>query len=199
MEIKQGPKVFSTFEAGRVCGVVHTTVINWVNKGLLKAHTTPGGHRRIALADLVDFMRRFEMPIPEDLSGRRRRILVAEDDPAVQRMLRRALSALEGVEVEACASGLEALISIGREAPDLLVLDIRIPQVNGFEVLKVLRANAQTRPVRIVVVTGEALPREDEAVLRRDADAFFRKPVELAAFRRRAAELLELDPVPAGD
>lgn len=200
MEIKPRPKVFSTFEAGRICGVVHTTVINWVNRGMLKAHTTPGGHRRIALPDLIDFMKRFEMPIPEDLAGRRKRILVAEDDAAVQRMLKRALSALEGVDVEACASGLEALMRIGKEAPDLLVLDIRIPQVNGFEVLKLLRANEQTKPVRIIVVTGEALSRDDESVLRDDADAFFRKPIEVAAFRRRASELLELElPVPAGE
>lgn len=193
MEIKNCPKVFSTFEAGRVCGVVHTTVINWVNRGLLKAHTTPGGHRRIALPDLVDFMRRFEMPIPDDLAGRARRILIAEDDPVVQRMLRRALAGLEGVEVEACASGLEALMRIGKEAPDLLVLDIRIPQVNGFEVLSLLRANEQTRPVKIIVVTGEALSQDDEAALRDDADDFFRKPIEVAAFRRRAGDLLELD------
>lgn len=192
--------MFSTFEAGRVCGVVHTTVINWVNKGLLKAHTTPGGHRRIALQDLVEFMQRFEMPIPPDLAGRRRRILIVEDDAMVQRMLRRALAALEDdVEVDACAGGLEALMKIGKEAPDLLVLDIRIPQVNGFEVLKLLRGSEQTKPIRIIVVTGEALSRENEAGVREQADELLRKPIDVPEFRRRAAELLGLEaPVPSG-
>jgi CheY-like chemotaxis protein len=179
--------------------VVHTTVINWVTKGLLKAHATPGGHRRIALPDLIDFMKRFDMPIPEDLASRRRRILVVEDDAAVQRMLTRALKPLEGVDVEACSGGLEALMRIGKEAPDLLILDIRIPQVNGFEVLRLLRGNEQTKPVRIIVVSGEALSRDEEAALRKEADGFFRKPIEVADFRRAAAELLDIDvPVAAG-
>src|SRR5579885_1934753 len=108
--INSGPgRVFSTFEVGRICGVFHTTVINWVNKGKLKAHMTPGGHRRIALSDLIDFMRRFEMPIPADLENRPKRVLVVEDNAAVQRMLARALQPFEGIVVETCSGGLEAL------------------------------------------------------------------------------------------
>lgn len=195
MEITR-QKVFTTFEAGRICGVVHTTIINWVNKGLLKAHTTPGGHRRIALPDLIDLMNRFHMPVPADLATRRRKALIVEDDPAVQRMLCRALAPLEDLDVDTCAGGLEALVRIGREAPDLLVLDIRIPQVDGFEVLRLLRASEQTRPIRIVVVTGEALSREQESQLREDADELFRKPIEVSELRARAAQLLDLE-VPA--
>src|SRR6185369_15954578 len=96
------PRAFTTFEVAKICGVFHTTVINWVNKGKLKAHSTPGGHRRIQLPDLIAFMTQFDMPIPGDLHQRARRILIVEDDPSVQRMLQRTLSALPGVEIQTC-------------------------------------------------------------------------------------------------
>lgn len=189
-------RVFSTFEVAKACGVFHTTVINWVNKGKLKAHLTPGGHRRINLNDLLDFMRQFDMPIPADLETKRRRVLVVEDDASVRRMLVRTIDGPD-IDVETCEGGLEALIAIGKEAPDVLVLDIRIPQVNGLEVCRVLRSNEQLRPIKIVAITGEALSSEEEARLRSYADHFFRKPVATPEFKRRVRQLLELEATPA--
>ncbi|OGR61233.1 MAG: hypothetical protein A2X36_13135 [Elusimicrobia bacterium GWA2_69_24] len=186
-------RVFTTFEAAKLCGAFHTTVINWVNKGKLKARCTPGGHRRIHLSDLRAFMEQFEMPIPADLMQRAKRILVVEDDPPVQRMLLRTLTSLPGVSVRACVGGLEALMAIGKEAPDLMILDIRIPQVNGLEVCRVLKSSEQTKPIKIVAVTGEPLPAQTEAFLREHADGFFPKPLSTAALRALAVELLELD------
>lgn len=194
MAVTNLDKQFTTFQVAKACGVFHTTVINWVNKGKLKAHCTPGGHRRIQLADLLDFMRRFDMPIPEDLAARRRRVLVVEDDPAVQRMLVRTLQALPDAELTACTGGIEALMAIGKEPPELLVLDVRIPQVNGMEVLRLLRGNPQTLLVKTVAISGGALTPEEEEFLRAHADAFFRKPLSTVDFRRKAFELLDLDP-----
>lgn len=186
-------KAFTTFEVARACGVFHTTVINWVNKGKLKAHHTPGGHRRIVAADLIDFMNRFDMPIPEDLTHRAKKILIVEDDPAVQRMLKRTLQALPDVEIQTCTGGLEALMAIGKDAPDLLILDIRIPQVNGIEVCRVLKSSELTKPIKIVAITGEPLPAESEAFLNEHVDGFFQKPLPTAALRTLARELLELE------
>lgn len=190
-------RAFSTFEAAKVCGVVHTTVINWINKGMLKAHATPGGHRRIQHGDLVDFMTRFGMPIPPDLLERAKKVLIVEDDAAVQRMLKRALQMLPGVELNACAGGLEALVAIGKDAPDLVILDIRIPQVNGLEVCKLLRSSEHTRPIRIIAITGEPLPGEDEEFLRKHVDGFYQKPLPTEELRGLVHDLLEL-PAPAG-
>ena len=187
------PRYFTTFQVAKICGAFHTTVINWVNKGRLKARTTPGGHRRIEAGDLVEFMRRFEMPIPADLAVRAKRILLVEDDPAVARMLTRALESLPGVEISACVGGLEALMAIGREAPDLLVLDIRIPQVNGIEVCRVLKSSELTKPIKIIAISGEVLDPSAREFLGAHADGFFQKPVPTGELRDRAAELLELD------
>lgn len=189
---------FSTFEVAKACGVFHTTVINWVNKGRLKARITPGGHRRIAAGDLVDFMQRFEMPIPADLVARPKRILIVEDDPSVQRMLTRALESLPGVEITACVGGLEALMAIGKEAPDLLVLDIRIPQVNGIEVCRVLKSSELTKPIKVIAVSGEVLDPSAREFLSAHADGFFQKPLAIGELKDLAADLLELDATGAG-
>lgn len=196
MRITQ-PRTFTTFEVAKACGVFHTTVINWVNKGKLKAHSTPGGHRRILFPDLIAFMNQFEMPIPSDLHQRAKRILIVEDDPSVQRMLQRALSALPGVEIQTCVGGLEALMAIGKEAPDLIVLDIRIPQVNGVEVCQVLKASEQTRPIKIIAITGEPLPAESESFLKAHVEAFFQKPLPTAELKAKALDLLDVEQVQA--
>lgn len=189
---------FTTFEAAKICGVYPTTVIYWVNKGKLKAHHTAGGHRRIMAADLVDFMQNLAMPVPDDLLLRPKRVLVVEDDPAVQRMLLRALEALPGVKLSACVGGLEALIAIGKEPPDLLVLDIRIPQVNGVEVCRVLKSSEQTRPIKIIAISGEPLAAEAAEFLRAQTDGFFQKPLPTKELRELAADLLELDAAASG-
>ncbi|MBI3299169.1 MAG: response regulator [Elusimicrobia bacterium] len=186
-------RTFTTFEVAKICGVFHTTVINWANKGRLKTRSTPGGHRRIAAADLIDFMQRFEMPIPADLAGRPKRILIVEDDPAVERMLTRALESLPGVELSTCVGGLEALLAIGKEAPDLLLLDIRIPQVNGIEVCRLLRTGEATKPIQIIAISGEALTDDSREFLRAHTDGFFQKPLPTDALKELAADLLQLD------
>jgi len=193
MPVTKAARAFTTFEVAKICGVFHTTVINWVNKGKLKAHCTPGGHRRIQPGDLVEFMQRFEMPIPPDLMSRDKRVLVVEDDAVVQQLLLRALKRLPGVAVTACGNGVEALMAIGREAPDLLVLDIRIPGVNGLDVCRVLHSSEQTAHIKIIAITGGDLTSRDSAFLSEHAQAFMRKPIGLADFRAKAAALLELE------
>ncbi|MBI4347211.1 MAG: response regulator [Elusimicrobia bacterium] len=180
--------IFTTFSAAKACGVFHTTVTNWVNKGKLKAYTTPGGHRRIRLSDLLEFMDRFDMPVPEGLRERACRVLIVEDDPTTQRIFQRAV---QGYDVACCASGLEALIAIGKDAPDLLILDVNIPEVNGLDVCKLLRSVEQTRPIKILAITGAVLSAADERFLKANSDGFLRKPVKIDEIREAVDAIME--------
>lgn len=186
-------KAFTTFEAAKICGVYHTSVINWANKGKLKVYLTPGGHRRIKLSDLLDFMRKFDFQIPEGLEKRSKSVLIVEDDSASRRLIQRTLEGLSGVDVSTCADGLEALVAIGKDQPDLVILDIRIPQVNGIEVCKVLKSGEQTRPIRIAAVSGEALAGEEKAAIKEYADCFLQKPFTPAALKAQVRKLLDLE------
>src|SRR5258706_12471961 len=70
---------FTTFEVGEICQVYHTTVINWINKGQLKAYTTPGKHRRIQKNDLVAFMKKFNIRIPTEFHSQKKTLIVDDD------------------------------------------------------------------------------------------------------------------------
>lgn len=192
MNIPEPPPRFSTFEVARICGVYHTTVSNWIKKGLLKAISTPGRHRRVSAPDLTEFMRRFALPIPPDLASWRERILIMEDDPAVQIILLRALRALSEVEIEQESLALKALVRIGQQPPDLLIVDVGMPDLNGLKVIEILRGMAHLRPMQIFVVTGEDI-REDQAkFIRENSDGYFRKPLDARVIAEAAAQALDV-------
>ena len=85
--------------------------------------------------------------------GVRETILIVDDDSALRRMYRAALI-LEGYQVEEAADGYEALVSIEQHTPHLIVLDVEMPRVDGLSVQKEIAANAFTRDIPIVIVTG---------------------------------------------
>jgi excisionase family DNA binding protein len=182
---------FTTFEISQICEVNPTTVQNWVKEKKLKAYATPGGHRRVRRQDLAQFMREFGMPIPRELALDQRRVLVVDDEPEVRDMLMSVMqSGEEDLEVLPAGGGVEALLSIGARKPDLLILDIMMPGMNGFEVCRKLKASEATAGIKIVAITGDHNPNLRERILQAGADLFFTKPLDVVAFREECVKLL---------
>lgn len=191
-------KPLTTFQVAKICQVFHTTVINWVNLEKLKAYYTPGGHRRIQPSVLIEFMRKYELPIPQNFLNRSKSVLIIGNNIAIKRMLLRALQSIPALRIQPCSSGLEALIQIGREAPDLIILDINIPEINGIKVCQLLRADKNTRKIQIIAVSGGSLSAAENKLVRNNADAFFSKPISANDLKSKAARLLDLEaPEPA--
>ncbi len=103
-------------------------------------------------------------------------ILIVEDDEGLRKMLKTSLL-LEGYDVKEAGDGFEALASIDREPPDLVVLDLMLPSVSGVTVRQEIAAHALTREVPIVVITGSAL--DTEAL---DVECVLRKPIHMSSF-----------------
>lgn len=98
----------------------------------------------------------------------------------------------------AADDGMKALLHIGQSPPDLLILDIGIPNINGLKLIELLRAAEHSRPVKIIVVTGQDLRPPELAFIREHAEGFFPKPLEGEAFLAAAARCLDLEvPQPA--
>jgi CheY-like chemotaxis protein len=152
-----------------VLQVTPATVANWIDQGHLKGHKTPTGRRRVASADLVEFLRAHEIPVPHELTGPRDRdvILVTEDEPVYRRALVKTLE-LEAPEIEVveAATGMDALIEIGRVQPSLLVLDYRLPDLNAVQVIERLLDPSRRLNIEVMVVTG-GMPMEAEVELRK--------------------------------
>ena len=181
----------TTFEVSRLCEVNPTTVQNWVKENKLPAHVTPGGHRRIRKEDLVRFLRDFGMPIPPELSALPPLVLVVDDEQDIIDLVTAALqSGEQTLEIAGARSGVEALLIMGERKPDLVILDIMMPGMNGIEVCQTLKASSVTRNLRIVAISGRHDSDLRARVLAAGADRFFTKPLDLLAFRAECLNLL---------
>src|SRR6058998_1554868 len=146
---------YTTFEIGEICEVNPTTVQNWVKEKKLKAYLTPGGHRRVRREDLASFMREFGMPIPPELADDRVSIVIVDDDENIRKLLTSIIKRRDDtIDVWTAGNGVEALLLIGECKPDLVILDVMLPGMDGIEVCKKLKANPATSRVRIAAISG---------------------------------------------
>jgi len=151
-------KLLTTHQVSDLLQVNPGSVVKWVDQGLLKCYRTPGGHRRIARDDLLAFVEEQGMFVPEELEPSPYRVLIVDDEEDVIRVLCRLFRAgPEPFQITTAADGIEALIEVGRQEPDLVVLDLFMPNINGFEVCRRLKRE-HDRPVAVVAMTGQARP-----------------------------------------
>lgn len=149
-----GKDFYTTHEVSKFCGVYPTTVINWIEERKLPAYTTPGGHRRIKRDDLVNLMKKNNMPIPEELAKEDKfRVFVIDDDPKILKMIKTVLSGEEDFEVSTAESGFHAGLKISNWLPDIILLDMLMPEIDGYEVSRQLKSDERTRDIPIIAVT----------------------------------------------
>ena len=164
---------------------------NWVKEKKLKAYVTPGGHRRVRKEDLQAFMREFGMPIPPHVAETRPFVLIVDDEPEVLDMLKMILeSQEEKLDIATAQSGVEALLLIGEKKPDLLILDIMLPGMNGIEVCTKLKSSPTTHNIKIVAITGIHDPTLRDRILNAGADLFLTKPLDVLEFRKASLRLI---------
>ena len=156
-----GKDFYTTHQVSKFCGVYPTTVINWVEEEKLPAYTTPGGHRRIKRDDLIKLMKKNNMPIPEELAkGGKSRVLVIDDDPKILKLIATILSREEDFEVSTAESGFQAGLKISNWLPDIILLDMLMPEMDGYEVSRQLKSDERTKDIPIIAVTVLKEPKE---------------------------------------
>lgn len=149
----------TTREAADLLGVSVGTVQLWVESGLLQAWKTAGGHRRV-LRDSVDrLLHKEPVSTPADATPapnpRRLRVLVVEDDANLLRLYDANMSHWPmAPEVALVDNAVSALLMMGRNCPDLLLTDLHMPGMDGFNMLRVLRASPEFAETTIVAVSG---------------------------------------------
>ena len=152
----------STSDAAQMLGVSLGTVQQMVENGLLDAWKTAGGHRRIRVTSVESFLRKRQTGNPVSLppASGALRVLIAEDDRLMQALYEKTVATWDmPIQVKIVPSGFEGLMEIGRNPPDLLVADLMMPDLDGFAMIRRLRADPQLANMDIIVVTG--MPAED--------------------------------------
>ena len=146
----------STAQAARQLGLSLGAVQQMVESGTLAGWKTAGGHRRIRQDSVDALLARARSPsAPTRSGGDRLRVMVVEDDRLLQNIYRETfLTWSLPIDVHVMEHGLDALVEVGREPPDLLIADLRIPGIDGFEMIRRLRDNPLSSDIAIVVVSA---------------------------------------------
>ena len=181
-------KAYTTFEAAKICHVTHHSIKNWIKQGLIKASRTPGGHYRILEEDLDAFREEYDM-FPRAKGTGKKRVMIVDDSPDALALMEKVL-ADEGFELIKVSNATEVGLKAAQLLPDLILLDFLMPEVNGFEVCKALRANDQTRNTPIMAVTCLTKERDIERIFECGADEYLAKPFKVDQLLEKVRELI---------
>ena len=185
--------VFTTGEAAKVCKVSQQTIIRCFDSGQLKGFRVPGSRfRRIPREHLYAFMR--ENGIPTDaLESGKRKVLIVDDDEELVELIKDVLEQDGRFEVRSANNGFEAGMLVKEYRPDLIVLDIMLPDINGKEVCQRVRMDKTMDTVKIICISG-MVEQEKAAELKvAGADDFLHKPFEIEKLVERICRLLEIE------
>ncbi len=191
LTVKTGqPRYFTTRQSAVRLGVTINAIKAWIREERLPALKTPGVHHMISESDLLEFHARLAENSRAPVSTRPR-ILVVDDDPSLLAALRETIEQVIPEAIVAVATdGYEALVQVGAFRPDVLVLDIRMPRLDGFEVCRRLKAKKETASIRILAVTAHPEGQVRDQVMACGADDFLEKPFAIEKFRSRVVALL---------
>lgn len=145
-----------TFEAARLLGLSVGTVQSLVEQGKLEAWKTSGGHRRISVDSITQYLERQGKTLPSgDHEEESLRVLVVDDDLATLQVIQTAIEKwMLPIEVTCLPSAVKALLDIGQIKPHLLLTDLRMPGVDGFDLLRTLSGQPGFSSLVIVAMTA---------------------------------------------
>jgi excisionase family DNA binding protein len=167
------PEWLTLGQAAKYLGVAQSTIRKWSDSGRLSAFYTPGGHRRFRREDLDSFLGGGSRP-----SGRARPLILIVDDDQRLREYLRVNFEMEGYLVREAASAAEGLEALDEEPPDLILLDVMMPQVDGWEMLSRVRERHGVESIPVVMFSGKVDEQSAEAARERGAQAFIGKPFD---------------------
>ena len=185
--------VFTTGEAAKICKVSQQTIIRCFDNGSLKGFRVPGSRfRRIPRNELYSFMR--DNGIPTDaLESGKRKLLIVDDDQELVELMSDAFARDGRFEIKTANNGFDAGMLVKEFRPDLVVLDIMLPVINGKEVCQRVRADDTLEQVKIICISG-MVEQDKVADLRAaGADDFMQKPFTVDRLVDRACELLDME------
>lgn len=185
-------KSFGTDEIAGMCSVTRPTVSSWIDKSVLPSYTTPGGHRRVWVRDLIAFLKAYNIPVPKELlSLGKIKILIVDDESEVRRVVRRIiLKHYPTVEVHEASNGFEAGTKVIDLIPSLVILDIKLPGASGTEVCRTIRQNKNLSGVKILAITGFNIKENRKQILSEGADDFLAKPFVFKALVQKIEKLV---------
>jgi excisionase family DNA binding protein len=177
-EIPEKP-YFTASEVAALLLVSTNTVRVWTNKGLLHTELTFGGHRRFARAEILRLVQERQTP-PERIGSEVLRILIIDDDEALAKTMAQSLeTALPHAVVSVAADGFKGGMLAHSANPHIILLDLRMPGMDGFETCKLLKGDEATRSIRIIAMSGFMSAQDARRIEETGAELLLEKPVRI--------------------
>jgi excisionase family DNA binding protein len=174
-------------QAAEYLGVAQSTIRKWSDSGRLPAFYTPGGHRRFRRSDLDAFL--------SNSRGTPLRggpvILIVDDDARLREFVRVNLE-MDGYSVREAASAAEGLAALEEEPPDLILLDVMMPEVDGWEMLRRVRERHGVDSIPVIMFSGKVDERTAETAEERGAQGFIGKPFDPPQLIQSTKQLLRV-------
>jgi len=172
-------KTFSTIEVARLLGSSVKSVQRWIDQEQLGAGRTPGGHRRIGIDDLIAFVKKQNLPVSDLLTLSVPQVLVVDDDPRVTKWIKGEIKARHpdwGVAEAHDGFTTGRMFEVMR--PDVVILDLRMSQMNGFEVCRKIDNMESAKGISVIAIAAKHSPSIKKAILACGARASLSKPLD---------------------
>lgn len=179
---------YSIPEAAKLSGVSRTTLWGWVKSGHIKALVTPGGHHRILKED-VDIILTENHATRHQLPKQQKTILIVDDEPHMKMVLTLTLSRM-GYFAETASNGFDAGIKVVEFIPDLVILDLFMPGIDGFEVCSRIKKKKELVQTKILAMSGLDSPENRVRILKLGADSFLSKSADISDLVAEVKRLL---------
>ena len=185
--------VFTTGEAAKICKVSQQTIIRCFDNGTLKGFRVPGSRfRRIPRDQLYSFMR--DNGIPTDaLESGKRKVLIVDDDQELVELLTDVFDRDGRFDIRTANNGFDAGMLVKEFRPDLVVLDVMLPDINGKEVCQRVRKDESLESVKIICISGMVEQDKIAELKAAGANDFMHKPFNVDRLLDRACDLLEIE------
>jgi excisionase family DNA binding protein len=162
-----------------------TAVRQWAEKGELSALMTPGGHRRFLPSEVDRFARSRGLTLNLGESEKLK-VLIVDDDPGISSFLTALFENVDTpVLTETARDGFSAGLKVRKLKPQIVLLDLMMPGLDGFQVCRLLKSDPATKSIRIIVMTGYASPENIENALLAGAEACINKPIDTVDLLQR--------------
>lgn len=189
--------VFTTGEAAKICKVSQQTIIRCFDNGSLKGFRVPGSRfRRIPRDQLYAFMK--DNGIPTDaLESGKRKLLIVDDDEELVELMSEVFESDGRFDIKTANNGFDAGMLVREFRPDLVVLDVMLPDINGKEVCQRVRSDSSLESVKILCISGMVEQNKIQELRAAGANEFMNKPFTIDELHRRCCHLLDIDMITA--
>jgi excisionase family DNA binding protein len=186
-------KYYTISQAAKICAVDRSTMHRWVSAGKIKFYRTPGRHKRILPEDLKKWLEDNQFPFDINaFKSDKAKILIVDDDSSVQNYLKEILSGIF-IDIDIASDGFEAGKKLIQFIPDLMILDLHMPNMDGFDVCKKIKTDSLTKNMKIVILSGNLTDANRAKAISLGADATLEKPSSKKAILDCVEGLLRKD------